>query len=195
MPYQPKSLTQTIYSMKKIEIKLIDGKVPTKGSEYAAAYDIYVPKDTILVSGRQVIPTGFMIALPPYWSADIRPRSGFSVRGMEVYVRTTYTDGMTPPFVVEEKMNIDADVLLGLIDSDYRNEVGVMVINRQKFVTAEAKTYHSYTIIDNEYIIKKDTRIAQMKIDSLGEREYVFEVVDELDKTIDRGGGYGHTGA
>ena len=180
--------------MKKVKIQLIDGMMPTKGSEYAAAYDIYVPKDTPLTYGRQVIPAGFCMELPIRWSADIRPRSGFSCKGMEVLVKTKYTDGMTEPFIAEEKVRIDADVLLGLIDCDYFDEVGVIIVCRQPIVFAKRAEYSSYTVMGNEYVLTMGTRIAQMKIDSWGE-DYELEEVKEIDKTIDRGGGFGHSGA
>lgn len=178
--------------MKTIKIKLSGGQIPKKGSEHAAAYDLYVPEDTTLAFGRQVVPLGFSMQMPLDWSADIRPRSGFSAKGMEVLVRTTYSDAESS-FTREEVMRIDADVLLGLVDGDYRNECGVIINNRQRLITAHQKKYHNYTICKNEFILLKGTRIAQMKVDSKGE-EFNFEQVEDLDYSNDRGGGFGHTG-
>ena len=180
--------------MQQVKIKIADGgRMPAKGSEDAAAYDLYVSKDTEIVYGRQIVPTGLFIELPRKWSADIRPRSGFSVKGIEVIVRTEYADSECS-FTIEETTNIDADVMLGLLDSDYRNMVGVMVKCQQPMVFAQFKKYQNkYFVKSNKFILKAGTRIAQMKIDSWGE-QYELVQVEELDYTHDRGGGYGHSG-
>lgn len=149
--------------------------MPKKATEGAAGFDLYVPEDVTLTRGnRKVIDLKFSMDIPKGYAATIQPRSGFSAKGMEVEVFDTY------PFddeVTEEK-RIDADVIRGLIDSDYRGSVGVIIkINE----------------MHDEIRFKKGTRIAQMQIVEVPQVELIE--VEELSET-DRGeGGFGHTGA
>lgn len=159
----------------EVKIKLNGGIMPKKATDGSAAYDLYVPDDVIFTRGiRKVIDLKFSMEIPKGYAATIQPRSGFSAKGMEVEVFDTY------PFddeVTEEK-RIDADVIRGLIDSDYRGSVGVIIkINE----------------MHDEIRFKKGTRIAQMQIVEVPQVELVE--VEELSDT-DRGeGGFGHTGA
>ena len=176
--------------MKNIYIELNGGKKPTKGSEHAAAYDLYVKEDYELSKSRHIIPTGICMQLPVGWKANVRPRSGFSAKGMEVEVKTTYRRFNGEEYISRETTRIDADVLLGLIDCDYRDEIGVIV--RVHSLDAVARQRYEFdTIVENHIIITRGTRIAQLEICG-GEHRLV--VVDKIDRTIDRGGGYGHTG-
>ena len=85
--------------------------LPAYQSEHAAGLDLQaaVPEDvpTILGPGqRALVPTGLMIALPPGFEAQIRPRSGLaSKHGVTV---------LNSP---------------GTVDADYRGEIGVLLIN------------------------------------------------------------------
>lgn len=149
--------------------------MPKKATEGAAAYDLYVPEDVVLTRGnRKVIDLKFSMEIPKGYAATIQPRSGFSAKGMEAEIFDTY------PFddEVTEVRRIDADVVRGLIDSDYRGSVGVIIkINEQH----------------DEIRFKKDTRIAQMQIVEVPQVELIE--VEELSDT-DRGeGGFGSTGA
>lgn len=176
--------------MQVVGIELKGGQMPTKGSEYAAAYDVYVPNDTELTKPRQVIPLGFCMQLPIDWKANMRPRSGFSAKGMEAEVRTTYRMYNGEEYVATEKVRLDADVLLGLIDCDYRDECGVIVKCYDLNVTA--KQQHEFdTIVENHIYLTRGTRIAQMEIS----HKCDLVEVEKLNRNIDRGGGFGHTGA
>lgn len=160
--------------MKEVKIKLNGGIMPKKATDGSAAYDLYVPEDVTLTRGmRKVIDLKFSMEIPRGYAATIQPRSGFSAKGMEVEVFDTY------PFYdeVTEEKRIDADVIRGLIDSDYRGSVGVIIkINE----------------MHDEIRFKKGTRIAQMQIVEVPQVELIE--VDELSDT-DRGeGGFGHTG-
>ena len=177
--------------MTQIPIELNGGILPTKGSIYAAAFDVYCPEDFELKQQRNVIPLGFCIELPIGWKANIRPRSGFSAKGFEAEVRTTYRRYYGETYTAVEKVRIDADVLLGLIDSDYRDGVGVLVKVYSLDYTAKQQ-YEFDTIVENHVVIPKGTRFAQMEICG-GECE--LKEVDRINRDIDRGGGFGHTGA
>lgn len=161
-----------------VKIKLDGGIMPTKGSEFAAAYDLYVPEDVELKYGRQVINLKFSIELPHGYAAIIQPRSGFSCKGMQVQAMIRHWWCMLLGIFSKEK-RVDADVLIGLVDEDYRDNVGALV-----------KSY--YLPIFRKAIIPKGTRIAQMRIVQVPETELLE--VEELDMMKNRGGGYGHTG-
>ncbi len=159
--------------MKQVKIKLEGGFMPTKGSNYAAAYDLYCPQDIDLKAGRQVVDLLFCLELPPQLAATVQPRSGFSCKGMEVEYHLE--DGTVVP-----DYRLDADVVRGLIDEDFRNHCGVIVKVHQKIG------------VNERAVLKKGTRFAQLQIVNVPET-YLFEV-NELDYSKDRGGGYGHTG-
>lgn len=176
--------------MEMVNIKLDGGIVPTLGSQYAAAYDLYCPSDYVLCQGRQVVDLGFFLELPLYWRANIRPRCGFSAKGMEVRRYTYFSDDTSDVKTVR----IDADVLLGLIDCDYRGHVGVLLkVNTLDVGIGVLTDYKSKEVTDIRYVIPRGMRLAQMEI-CKGE-ETVLVLVDELNMSIDRGGGYGHTGS
>ena len=153
--------------------------MPKKAHPSDAAFDLYVPEDVVLQSGRQIVDLKFSIELPIGYAATIQPRSGFSSKGIEVEVHFA-------PFGGEPDVSttrIDGDVLRGLIDSGYRGNVGVIL----NIHSLEAVYDEAYS-----YILKKGTRIAQMQIVEVPQVE--LEEVEELSDT-DRGeGGFGHTG-
>jgi dUTP pyrophosphatase len=154
----------------KIKFKMLSelAFLPKKGTNGAAAYDVYVPKSTFVKEGRQAIPLDFGIELPYGYEAKIEPRSGFSSKGMEgKYILGTFEENPVRRF--------DCDVLHGKIDSDYRGNVGVIVYNR-----------------DCEFLIERGTRIAQLTIYKVEDAE--FEVVDELTETERGDKGYGSSG-
>lgn len=176
--------------MNTVKIELNGGMLPTLGSTHAAAYDVYVPEDFELKEARQVVPLGFCMELPVGWKANIRPRSGFSAKGMEAEVRTTYRRYSGETYTAVEKVRIDADVLLGLVDSDYRDTVGVIL--KVFSLDVVAKQQHEFdTIVESHVYLTKGTRLAQMEICG---GECTLEVVDSISREIDRGGGFGHTG-
>ncbi len=93
-------------SLKKLHSAAL---LPTYQTEYAAGMDIVACVDapiTIAPHERAIIPTGFAIALPPGYEAQIRARSGLAAKF-----------GIMPANGV------------GTIDADYRGEVGVILLN------------------------------------------------------------------
>jgi dUTP pyrophosphatase len=113
-----------------------------------------IRNDLILKPGeRALIPTGIALSLPQRFEAQIRPRSGLAL-----------------------KHGIGLLNSPGTIDSDYRGEIQVIVIN----------------LGQEPFRVKRGLRIAQMVI-----AQYVtasFKVVEELDETVRADGGFGHTG-
>ena len=165
--------------MERIDIKLEGGIMPKKGSGYAAAYDLYCPVNYELTKGRQVIDLGFRMALPRGKAALIQPRSGFSSRGflVQAMIRSWW---LLLFGIGSKEQRIDADVIIGLVDEDYRGHTGVIIDCR-------------YSSLFRRAIIPRGTRIAQMRIVDVPETE--LKESEELDMSNDRGGGFGHTGA
>lgn len=151
---------------KAVRVKKIhpDAVIPRKSTPGAAAYDVYLPKDVTLCPGRQIIPLGLSIELPHGYEAKIEPRSGYSAFGMEARLADTH-------------YRINADVLVGKIDEDFRGEIGVII---------KADTHCNY-------VLDKGQRIAQLTIYKVEEME--FEETDSLTETKRGKGGFGSTGS
>jgi dUTP pyrophosphatase len=156
--------------MQGVKIVLEGGVLPKKATKGAACYDLFVPEDFKLKHGRQVLPLGFRMQLPKNMAAIIKSRSGFSSKGIEV---------MYEQLCELYTKRLDADVLLGTIDSDYTGIVGVIIDVHDELVS------HTF--------IAKGTRIAQMQFVEVPEIE--FKQVDAIDETERGDGGFGHTGA
>ena len=115
-----------------------------------------VPDDapvTLEPGARVLVPTGLKIALETGWEAQVRPRSGLSL-----------------------KHGITCLNSPGTIDSDYRGEVGVILINHGA----------------EPFVIRRGERIAQMVI--AAHAQAVVEEVETLDETVRGAGGFGSTG-
>lgn len=143
--------------------------IPQASTEEAAGYDLRIPETVTVRLGRQIIPLGFAIQLPRGYKADIDPRSGFSSKGMEGFCSVIdMTENRSSRF--------DADVVHGMVDSDYTGSCGVIINNRSGY----------------EFILKRGSRIAQMVITK--HETVTFTEVEELEQTERGTGGFGHTG-
>ncbi len=108
---------------------------------------------TILPGERKLIPTGICIALPLHFEAQIRPRSGLALK-----------NGITLPNSP------------GTIDSDYRGEIQVILLN----------------LGQETFVVKRSMRIAQMVIAPVVKA--TLQIADNLNDTVRAAGGFGHTG-
>ena len=116
--------------------------------------EAFLEKDLIVKSNETVlVPTGLSIAIDENLEIQIRPRSGLAAKNSITVLNTP-----------------------GTIDSDYRGEIKVILINLGK----------------NDFVIKNGDRIAQMVISPVIKTE--FEIVDELPNTLRGLGGFGSTG-
>ena len=148
--------------MRNLEVKILDNgyglPIPKYETEGAAGLDLFAATKEdkkIIIPPRkaEMIPTGIAISVPSGYEAQIRPRSGLAAK-----------NGIT---VLNSP---------GTIDSDYRGEILVMLIN------------HS----NKDFEILRGMRIAQMVISKI--EQFNLISVDELDAT-DRGkDGFGSTG-
>lgn len=145
--------------METLKIKKVreNGKVPQRATKGSAGLDLCaaIEEPVTLKSGETaLIPTGIAIALPSEeYGAFVFPRSGLAV-----------------------KHGIGLLNSVGVIDSDYRGEIMVGVINQVK----------------EEYTIQPEERIAQMVIIPVSVMPTVE--VEELDETDRGAGGFGSTG-
>lgn len=138
--------------------KLVPGaKLPVYGSENAAGADLYALSDhDIRIGTREtaVVHTGLAAEIPQGYVGLIFARSGLATK-----------KGLSPANKV------------GVIDSDYRGEIGVGLVN----LGGEA------------YTIQPADRIAQLMVAPVIQAQ--VELVDELDETARGAGGFGSTGA
>lgn len=108
---------------------------------------------TLEPGARALVPTGLKMALEPGWEAQVRPRSGLALKHGITCLNTP-----------------------GTIDSDYRGEVGVILVN----------------LGQEPFVIRRGERIAQMVIAPVA--QVSVSEVDTLDETARGAGGFGSTG-
>ncbi len=161
---EPTYIVSSPQSKITVRIKKLhpDAIIPTKATPQSACYDVYAPYDFTVHHGRSVLPLGLAIELPAGYAAEIRPRSGYSSKGFAGTLADT-------------EYRFNADILHGIIDSDYRNEIGAIIISHN---------LRSFTV-------KKGQRIAQMLIMKTESAD--FREVEVLSGS-ERHGGFGHTG-
>lgn len=141
--------------MNKIYIEVGENaKLPTLGSPGAAGFDLYASQDmTLSAMTPTIVSTAIKIAIPEGFYGRVAPRSGLAVKGV--------------------------DVLAGVIDSDYRGNVGVVLV----YLSSDpAKTF----------LVNKGDRIAQLIIEPCVTD--VMWVTGSLDNTKRAAGGFGSTG-
>ena len=153
---------------KVVNVVLDGGYMPEQADDVSAGYDLRCPADVVIKKGRNVVQLGIRIGLPVGIEGNIRPRSGFSAKGMEGYTIPMFK------WLKPKLKRFDADVTEGTVDSGYHDGIGVIIKN-----------------YDKPCLIKKGTRIAQI-VFSVHELPQLHET-DELEG-YDRGGGFGHTG-
>ena len=151
---------------------------PQYATEGDAGMDIYSPDEYTINPGEtMIIPTGIKCALPKGYAFLIQPRSGLSVK-------TKLRVANTP----------------GLIDSGYRDEIGVIIENTDPAIKDieydfnEAGEPIIKSILHGEpFTIHKGERFAQMRLVAVPTAAlYEVESVGEIGDN--RGGGFGHTG-
>jgi dUTP pyrophosphatase len=131
--------------------------LPTYATSGSAGMDLCaaVEEPLVLQPGQRcLVPTGFRIALPEGYEAQIRPRSGLAI-----------------------KQGITVANAPGTVDSDYRGEVKVGLVN----------------LSDVPYIIQRGDRIAQMVVAPV--TRVAWQPVGSLDETARGAGGFGSTGS
>ena len=169
------SLNQAIY----IPCQLEEGvQLPIYAHETDAGLDIYAREEITIAPGEtRIIGTGIKTAIPEGYAILIQPRSGQSVK-------TKLRIANTP----------------GLIDSGYRDEIGVIIENIEPpfkdidYEFDDNGEIHIKSILHGKaYTIAEGQRFAQMRLVQVPKAEFIqVESVGEIGE--DRGGGFGSTG-
>ena len=145
--------------MTSIQIKIVNissNPLPEYATKGASGMDIRASLDiplTLQPLERNLIPTGLFVEIPQGYEIQIRPRSGLAIKQGITCLNTP-----------------------GTIDSDYRGEIKIILIN----------------LSSEEQVIHPGDRIAQMIIQKTERAE--FEQVEILNNTERATGGFGHTG-
>jgi dUTP diphosphatase len=145
--------------MQQIAIRIINkssNPLPTYATKGSAGMDLRAQLDqsiTLEPLDRCLVPTGLFIELPDGYEAQIRPRSGLAIKQGITCLNTP-----------------------GTIDSDYRGEIKVILINLSK----------------EPQVIHHSDRIAQMVINKIEMAELIS--VEQIEETVRGEGGFGHTG-
>jgi dUTP pyrophosphatase len=143
----------------KISVKIINNSpnaLPEYATEGSAGMDLRAHLEAPVVLQpleRQLIPTGLFIELPLGYEAQVRPRSGLAIKQGITCLNTP-----------------------GTIDSDYRGEIKVILIN----LSQEVQTLHP------------GDRIAQMVVSPVS--QVSWEAVEVIADSARGAGGFGHTG-
>ena len=131
-----------------------DAVLPSYAHPSDAGMDVRSVEALTLAPGkRALVHTGLVMLLPPLYEAQVRPRSGLALKNGVTVLNTP-----------------------GTIDSGYRGEVGVILIN----------------LGDNDFEVKKGDKIAQLVIAPVTQPEIVETA--EVDETDRGAGGFGSTG-
>lgn len=140
----------------KIKVKMMSGVLPVYETEGAAGMDIraYLDEPVDIMPGkRALVPTGLFLEIPTGYEVQIRARSGLAVK---------YGIGLTNG--------------IGTIDSDYRGEIKVSLINWG----------------EEKFTVNNGDRIAQMVVCRYEKAE--LQEATQLSQTERGAGGFGHTG-
>ncbi|MEO5562318.1 MAG: dUTP diphosphatase [Chitinophagaceae bacterium] len=145
--------------MPTIEVRIVNqspNELPAYATTGSSGMDLRAFLDkpyTLRSLERALIPTGIFIELPHGFEAQIRPRSGLAVKQGITVLNTP-----------------------GTIDSDYRGEIKIILIN----------------LSGEDQVINTGDRIAQIVIQKVEQVEW--KVVEQLETTARNAGGFGHTG-
>ena len=153
-------------------------KLPSYATNGSAAMDIYSPEEYVIGPGESIIvPTGLKVDIPTGYALLIQPRSGMSRK-------TKLRIANTP----------------GLIDSDYHEEIGVIIenidppIKEANIVTLGDGTLEDANLYGSSFTIGKGERFAQMRLVEVPIVNWL-EVSSLGDFENDHGAGFGSTGA
>jgi dUTP diphosphatase len=133
-----------------------DLPLPSRASPGSAGFDLRAAtaEEVVLRPGeRLLVPTGVVLEIPPGWEGQVRPRSGLALRH-----------------------GVGVANAPGTIDSDYRGEVAVILVN----------------LGESPFRLRRGDRIAQLVICRVETVEW--EEAETLDESGRGGGGFGSTG-
>jgi dUTP pyrophosphatase len=144
--------------MAEVKVKLLseNGNIPTKGTPYAAGFDLYAAESaTVHRLGRKLVKTNISLEIPEGFYGRIAPRSGLALKS-------------------------GIDIMAGVVDSDYRGDIGVIMYNTDNNV---------------DFNVNIGDKIAQIIIEPyLNTTMSEVSNADQLSATARGEKGYGHTG-
>jgi dUTP pyrophosphatase len=149
-------MTTAVVRVPVVRVRQTSLPLPAYMSPGAAGLDLAADVDgelTLRPGQRILVPTGLSIALPAGYEGQVRPRSGFA-----------------------HKTGVTVLNAPGTIDSDYRGEVQVLLVN----------------LGSDDVVLRRGDRIAQLVVAPV--TRVTWEQVDALDGTARGAGGFGHTG-
>lgn len=131
-----------------------DASLPSYAHASDAGMDVRSVEDVVIPpGGRALIHTGLVMLLPPGYEAQVRPRSGLAIKNGVTVLNTP-----------------------GTIDSGYRGEVGVILVN----------------LGGEDFSVRKGDKVAQIVVAPVVQAE--IEETCEVDETDRGSGGFGSTG-
>jgi dUTP pyrophosphatase len=141
----------------RVAVQRLDPTLALPATAHAgdAGVDLYAREDATIAAGggRILMPTGLAVAIPLGYAGLVVPRSGLALKHGITLVNTP-----------------------GIIDSSYRGELKVVMINTDPVA---------------DYVVSRGDRVAQLLIQQI--ETVQWEEVDQLSGE-DRGGGFGHSG-
>jgi len=151
---EPACKVQRIEKEEPLKVKKLseNATLPVRSSPLAAGYDLASAEDTVVpAQGKALVKTDLSIKVPSGTYGRVAPRSGLAWKNF-------------------------IDTGAGVIDEDYRGNVGVVLFNHAK----------------EDFIVKKGDRIAQLVLERIATPP--VEEVENLDNTDRGAGGFGSTG-
>lgn len=145
--------------MEKVTVKVVNkskNPLPEYETSGSAGMDVRANIEEPITLGsleRKLIPTGLHVQIPEGYEIQVRPRSGLALKHGLSFCNS-----------------------IGTIDSDYRGDIGLIIINLSK----------------DEYTIQPGERLGQLVLNKV--EQIQWEVVEDLSKTERGDDGFGHTG-
>lgn len=139
-----------------VKVLAADGSLmPKYATDGSSGADLCAAIDVTIDPGKWfLVRTGLKVELPAGYEFQIRPRSGLALKHGIMVLNTP-----------------------GTIDSDYRGEIGVILMN----------------LGSEPFVVEQGMKIAQMVLSRVAQANFV-RVMGELEKTVRGEGGFGHTG-
>lgn len=145
---------------------------PSRANDGDAGYDLYSVRNIVIgPMERAVVPIGISIEIPKGYYGRIAPRSGLAIKQ-------------------------GVDVLAGVIDSGYRDQIGVVILNTNLpevlfNKSKQASAYESAFGSRNKLTISQGDKIAQLIIEKCHDIEWVEQELSDSERGM---GGFGSSG-
>jgi dUTPase len=169
------------------------GQLPTRGSKYSAAVDLYAREDVTIGAGEtKLIPIGVCIDEIDVMDTVL----GTIPHGYEASFDERYIKFMKSHYLqLMLRSSLSKELIIangvGVVDLDYKDEIMIRVHRPVKLHRFVYNTENRTTLADDydtEVVIKKGDRVAQITL--MEHKSYLFGIESEEERT----GGFGSTG-